>query len=61
MSVDRETLDRCIEIPERVLSDRRRDFRAEACREIVLMNDHAVARLYDRRQHARTIPWSDGP
>src|SRR5262245_18324876 len=57
----RETLDRCIHVPKAVLRDSRRDFSVEACREIVLMNDHAVARLYNRRQHARAIPWSDGP
>src|SRR5215470_9298588 len=57
----RKALDRCIKIPEPVLGDRRRDLSTEACREIVLMNDQAVGRLYDRREHARTIPWCDGP
>ena len=57
----REALDRCIQIPEPVLRDRRGDFRAEACREIVLMNDQAVSRLYDRRQHSVAFRWGDRP
>ena len=59
--VDRETLDWSVEMPERLPRDRRRNLRPETCREIVLMNDQHVARLYDRRQDRRAIPRSDRP
>ena len=57
----RHALDRRVEIPERLLRDRRGDLGAEARREIVLMNDHAVSRLLDRREHAPAVPRRDGP
>ena len=59
--LDSNALDRCIKIPEPILGDRRGDLRPEARREIVLMNDHAVSRLYDRRKDTGAIPWTDGP
>ena len=59
--LDRQPVDWSVEMPERLPRDRRRNLRPETCREIVLMNDHCVARLYDRRQDRRSIPWSDGP
>ena len=56
---DRDPVDWRIEEPERLLRDGRCDLGAETRREIVLMNDHAVARLFDGRQDATAIPWSD--
>ena len=59
--VHRNAIHRRVEVPERVLGERRGDLSAKSCREIILMHDHAVSRLYDRRRDAGTIPRSDGP
>src|SRR5882672_2866055 len=55
-----EPLDRCLQAEEPVLRQRRGNFRAEACGQVVFVHDEAAVGLLHGRAHRRLVPGRQG-